>query len=337
VTVVEQHRLLATVSTRRDLAEERVIGDVAAAVGDPATLHLLYLLAVADARATGADAWNTWRAAQLRTLYARVLQYMTGETSDPRTVIQRRHDAVIDALASRFGLQTVEAHLGQLPSRYLLAMAPETIGDHLAMISEAAGGTAVRHDPVGDFERLTIVTSDRSGILSLVAGTLAVHQVSVLGGNAYTREDGVAIQVLHVTDPSGVPIDEQRWVWICAALPVALAGNFPVARLLLETRTSQVRSPGAGIPTTVYVDNTDSDRYSIVEVRAGDRLGLLFAITHALHESGLDIHLAKVDTIGHEVADAFYVLRRNGRRVEAPDEIERIRQHVLEQIAALDG
>jgi [protein-PII] uridylyltransferase len=92
----------------------------------------------------------------------------------------------------------------------------------------------------------------------------------------------------------------------------------------------------APIPTTVHVDNVGSDAYSIVEVTAADRLGLLYAITHALHDMGLDIHVAKVDTIGREVVDAFYVRRQNGRRIEAEDEIERVRARVVEAVTRLD-
>ena len=95
--------------------------------------------------------------------------------------------------------------------------------------------------------------------------------------------------------------------------------------------------PPAPIATTVAVDNVGSDLYSIVEVTAADRLGLLYAITHALHSLSLDIHVAKVDTIGREVVDAFYVRRENGRRVEAADEIERLRQRVIEAVRALDA
>jgi len=55
--------------------------------------------------------------------------------------------------------------------------------------------------------------------------------------------------------------------------------------------------------------NTASDSYSVPKVTAQDRSGLLHAITHVLQ---IDIHLAKVDTIGPEVFDAFYIHRARG-------------------------
>jgi len=186
-------------------------------------------------------------------------------------------------------------------------------------------------------ERVTIVTPDRPGILSLVAGTLAVHNVNVLGGSAFTRDDGVAIEVLHVNDALGHGIDERRWARIEEAVPRALAGDLDVEARLAETRATYHAVPRVQMETSVAVDNVGSDRYSIVEVNTADRLGLLFAITKALHDLSLDIHLAKVDTIGAEVVDAFYVLRENGRRIEDADEIERVRRRVRESIRALDN
>ena len=82
------------------------------------------------------------------------------------------------------------------------------------------------------------------------------------------------------------------------------------------------------IPTTVHIDNANSERYSIVEIHTADRLGLLYVLTRTLHELSLDIHLAKVNTIGAEVMDAFYALRENGGRVDEPDEIERVQRRI---------
>jgi [protein-PII] uridylyltransferase len=340
VTVVEQHLLLPTVATRRDIADERVIRETADLVSDPRTLHLLYLVSVADARASGPDVWSPWKAQLMRSLYLRVLDVL--ETlPGAETASERRHREVVAALAGAFPATIVAHHLAALPVGYLLSTPAETIGQHLELIAAAAapdaGGTAVHHDRVANVDRLTIATPDRPGILSLLAGTLAVHNVSVLGGSAYTRDDGVAIDVMYVADGLGHGIDDRRWQRICDAVPLALAGRFPIDERLAETRAAYATAAPAPIPTSVHVDNAGSDRYTIVEVTTADRLGLLYAITHALHSLALDIHLAKVDTIGREVVDAFYVLRENGRRVEARDEIERLIRRVRDAVAALDA
>jgi [protein-PII] uridylyltransferase len=333
----QQHLLLPTVATRRDIADERVIREVAELAGDAATLRLLYIVSVADARATGPDVWNPWKATLMRSLYLRTLDRLTQQIPEDATASALQRQAMLTGLAGRFDTAVVGRHLDQLPATYLLGMTPEQVGAHLDLIERAAGGTALEHDRLGDVERLTVVTRDRPGILSLVAGTLAVHNVNVLGGSAYTRDDGMAIEVMYVSDGLGHGIDERRWARVCDDVPLALAGQFPLDERLAETRAAYRRAEvRPRIETTVHVDNIGSDRYTIVEVNAADSLGLLYAITHALHSMSLDIHLAKVDTIGHEVVDAFYVLRENGRRVEAPDEVARLQRRVIEGVAALN-
>jgi [protein-PII] uridylyltransferase len=330
------HLLLPTVATRRDIADERVIREAAEQIGDARMLHLLYLVSVADARASGPNVWSPWKAQLMRALYLRVLDLLSAEHAEQDTLAVLRRRA-IEALRPHFEEAEIAAHLDQLPASYLLSMQPEAIGEHLGLIREAAGGTAGRRDTLGAVDRFTLVTPDRPGILSLVAGTLAVHNANVLGGTAFTRDDGTAIEVMHVNDALGHDIDERRWARIFEAVPQALAGDFPVAQRLAETRAAYRAAPRVQMATTVQVDNAGSEHYSIVEVTTADRLGLLFAITDALHGLALDIHLAKVDTIGPEVVDAFYVLRENGRRVEGQDEMERVEARVKQAILALDA
>ena len=331
------HLLLPAVATRRDISDPQVIQETATQVGDAHTLHLLYLISVADARASGPDVWGAWKAQLMRQLYLRVLDVLSADEPDAATATVARRQRVIEALAGTHAESEVLAHLDQLPPNYLLGASAEMIGQHLTMIREAAGGTAVRRDRAGAVDRLTLVTPDHPGILSRVAGTLAVHNASVLGGSAFTRDDDVAIEVMHVNDGLGHEIDDRRWQRILEAVRQALAGEFPIDERLAETRRTYHAVPRVPIETTVHVDNSGSDRYSIVEVGTSDRLGLLYAITRALHDLALDIHLAKVDTLGAEVVDAFYVLRENGRRIEGADEIERVARRVKEAVAALDA
>ena len=335
-TVAAQHLLLPTVATRRDIADDRVIRETAELARDAHTLRLLYLVAVADARATGPDVWNPWKAQLMRSLYLRVLDVLSAGAPEAATAARARSEATVAALAGRLPATEVAAHLDQLPPGYVLSTAPDAVQQHVELVREAAGGMAMRLDRLDGIDRLTIVMPDRPGILSSLAGTLAAHNASVLGGVAYTRDDGVAIDVLHVSDALEHGIDERRWQRILEAVPQALAGDFPIDERLAETRAAYRAVPRVRMPTEVQVDNNDSERYSIVEVRAADRLGLLYAITRTLRELALDIHLAKVDTIGAEVVDAFYVLRTNGRRVEERDEIERVQRRVREAVTALD-
>ena len=336
-SIVRHHLLLPSVATRRDIADQRVIREVADTVADAHTLRLLYLVAVADSRATGPDVWTAWKAQLMRSLYRRV-HALLEETGAEALDAEHAIEAAQQHLAGRFSAERIAQHLSRLEPGYLLSTHPDTIGEHLELIDQAAAtpaGIAVRRDHLNGIDRVTVVCPDRPGLLQAIAGALAAHQANVLGGVAYTRGDGLALDVWHVSDALGHEIDDRRWQRILKTIPAALQGDYPLEERLAEVR-STYPAPPSRIAPTVHLDNTASDSYSVLEVTAQDRSGLLHAITHVLHELQIDIHLAKVDTLGPEVFDAFYIHRENGRRLEDPDEIQRLERHILGALAALE-
>ncbi len=332
---VRHHLLLPAVATRRDIADPEVIRETADLVGDATTLRLLYVLAVADARASGPNVWNQWKAQLMRALYQRVLAVLEAEQAPAAPDIE----GIATALVGRFPAELVRAHLAGLEHGYRVSTPAAVVGDHIALIEEAraTGGAAARYERLGAIDRVTIVAPDRPGLLQDIAGTLAGFSVNMLGGVAYTRADGVAIEVWHVEDALGVGIDDRRWGRIMAALPAAARGEYDIAERLEEVRRSYPQPPPrTDIETRVHLDNAASREYSVLEVSAPDRRGLLYAVTRALHELRINIHLAKVDTIGPEVFDAFYIRRESGSRIEAPDEVDRLEQRIGEVLAGLD-
>ena len=55
----------------------------------------------------------------------------------------------------------------------------------------------------------------------------------------------------------------------------------------------------------------------IVEVRAGDRAGLLYRLTAAITGEGLDVTSARIETLGADAVDSFYVANPSGTPVDA--------------------
>ncbi len=359
IAAVRHHLLLPTIAIRRDIADPRVIAEVARAVSDDRTLHLLYVLAVADARATGPEAWGRWKAQLMRLLYHRALARIEslGTGEDATETGRARRDEAIERVAALEGgppAQDVRRHIDALPAPYALTTPPGEIAAHLQLIESAAAAstrTALSRSRSGGVERLTVVTRDRPGVLATLAGTLAAHSATVLGGACYTRDDGWAIDVIGVDDALGHGIDAARWRRIEENIPLALAGRFPIDQRLIQTRATygdrprarngEARRPDGSTPPpiapTVRVDNAASDRYSVVEVSVADRPGILYAIARALNGLSLDIYLAKVDTWGSEVVDTFYVQGEEGRRVTEPEQIARLRAAVTAAIADLDA
>ena len=90
------------------------------------------------------------------------------------------------------------------------------------------------------------------------------------------------------------------------------------------------------LPTQIRVDNSTSDKYTIVDVFAADRIGLLFTITRTLFEAGISVSVAKIGTYLDQVVDVFYVTDFAGNRIEDEQQIQSLRQKLLDEIAAFE-
>ena len=82
-------------------------------------------------------------------------------------------------------------------------------------------------------------------------------------------------------------------------------------------------------------DNDTSEKYTVIDVFAHDRKGLLYAITRVLHQSGVNVAVAKIGTYLDQVVDVFYVSdRATGGKIEDESRIAEIRGELLD---AIDG
>ena len=106
-----------------------------------------------------------------------------------------------------------------------------------------------------------------------------------------------------------------------------LALDYRLALHADEHRRKRRRAPAK--PDEVVVDNHSSDQYTIIEVFATDRPGILYSITRAMLDLQLQVFLAKISTRIDQVADIFYVLTQEGKRVEDSEHTEEIKQALL--------
>ena len=293
-SLVRLHLLLPDAATRRDLDDPATIEAVAAAVGDRTTLDLLAVLTEADSLATGPAAWGPWKAGLVTELVERTRQALAGGD------LPQGPSLDVAAYAGRLGLD----------------------GRTVAVDVDAGGS------------ELTVVARDRPGLLSRVAGTLALHGLDVRSAQVASNDEGVAVEVLVVEPAFGQDPD---WAALTDDVGKALSGRLSLeARLADRARAyASRRRPAAAHPAEARVlfDNEASASATVVEVRAPDDVGVLYRITRALADCDLDVRSAKVSTLGHEVVDAFYVLDAEGAKLTDPDHLREVERAVLAELS----
>jgi [protein-PII] uridylyltransferase len=181
-----------------------------------------------------------------------------------------------------------------------------------------------------------VCTNDRPGLFAAITGVLAALHLDILNARIFTATDGRILDVFRISHhgKSETVMSESKWARFRSTLEGVLEGEIDVARLVASSGTSpllQKRVPK--VATTVQIDNEASEDFTIVEVFTADRIGVLFAITYALHQLGLSIHVAKISTNVDQAADVFYVTDESGAKIEEPARLEGIKQALYLKLA----
>jgi [protein-PII] uridylyltransferase len=162
----------------------------------------------------------------------------------------------------------------------------------------------------------------------MVSGALATEGLDVVGARIITSRDAVAFDAFRVRWDG--TMDPSCWERVEATLRGVLAGSIDLERLVAQAvRPALYARKRRPIPTVVAIDNQVSEAYTVVDVECGDRVGLLFGITNCFYQLGIDIHLAKVNTMDERVFDVFYVTDNEGRKIEDAPRLEQVRTALL--------
>ncbi|WTY89049.1 [protein-PII] uridylyltransferase [Sphaerisporangium sp. NBC_01403] len=183
------------------------------------------------------------------------------------------------------------------------------------------GGGAVRVNGGA----VTVVAPDRPGLLWRAAGVLAAHRMVVRAASAASASSTAVIE-FSVVPEYGTPPDPAT---LEADLRLVLAGRLDIEqRLARRTRSLRPARVPVAPPRVSLVDDA-SQTATVVEVRAHDRPGLLWRIGRAFGECNLDVRAARVETLGAEAVDVFYVVDRSGRPITDAAQRAQVREHVL--------
>lgn len=343
--LVRNHLILADTAQYRDIHDEKLVIEFAKKVGDIERLNLLYLLTFADVRAVGPDVWSQWKGALFQELYFKALTVLERGTFEPEDVDARLksiREHVSGLLkTSDITRDAVEEHFGLMPHRYFLTNSPDAIADHIKIIREL--GTrpytlTVRQNKDREYTEFVVCTHDTHGLFSMITGVMAANAVNILGAQINTLKNGVILDVLQVTSHIGELItDETKLHKIERDMGDVVTGKVKVEALIGKgkRKTSILDMKAKPLVTTrVEIDNDVSDTYTVLDIHAQNRIGLLYDITSAITVLGLYIHVAKITTKGDEAADIFYAKDIFGQKIYYSERLKEIKQTIG---AAIDG
>ena len=322
--LIENHLLLAETALKRDLEEEKPVETCAIKIGSLKKLYMLFLLQIADSVATGERAWNPWRKTLLDQLFIKVRNILQGETSngkDIKKLIEQVKTQVI-SLSDRDEISGVKKWLDGLSMRYLLSQSPEDIYLHykLEHIFSQKKDVVLNLRGQNGFWEFIFVCKDHPRLFDFITGILWISGVNILSADIFTRNYGVAVDILKVANIPD-PFNLERFCnRVEKDLKSLLSGDLKLEDLYKKRYYRNFPKYNyLKREDRVVINEEASDFYTIIEVYTWERPGVLHTISKVLHEFNLNIKMAKITTPGEQVVDVFYVTTHEGTKILDPE------------------
>lgn len=335
--LIEEHLTMSTVAQTRDLNDRKTIEDFANTVQSLRRLKLLVILTVCDIRAVGPGVWNGWKGQLLRTLYAEAELALTGGYSEANrdARVEAARTALVEALVD-WPKEEAERLAGLHYGNYLLTTDLEEQVRHSNTLRELAGNGSKLHvdvhsDAFQAITEITVITPDHPRLLSMIAAACAHATAKIDSAKAFTTSDGWAIDTILINREFADSDDEMRRARrIGDQIERFLTGRQAHDAAVQDKRKPKRSLKAFHVEPLVRVNNTLSNRHSVIEIEALDRPGLLYDITSALSDLALDIRSAHITTYGEKAVDSFYVTDLIGQKVTTRPRETRIRERLLE-------
>jgi len=312
--LVEQHLLMSITAQRKDLSDPEEIQAFAELVGDPTRLDYLYLLTVADSRATNPERWNSWKDALLRELYQGTRRALLRGLEHPQAqdeLIEQkqaeakrlvaRYGGDPDACTTLWARFSLDYFLHSSPdeiawqTRQILAARPQDLPLVVIRPVTARGGTEI-----------LLYAKDHARLFARTTALLDQMGLSIMDARVMTTDDQMAVDSYQVLDQDGQPVNdpgrmEEIRVALTAVLREQAGSGIQVARSLPR------RHRHFPIQTRVSFSADEANRRTVMRLTTLDRPGLLAEVGAVFQDCGIRLQNAKIATVGAEVDDVFFI------------------------------
>ncbi len=337
--LVEQHLLLSFTAQRQDIEDPEVIRRFTKQVGSAERLDYLYLLTVADIRATNPQLWNSWRDSLLRRLFELAHQHFAeGVRSSAQIVRETRRDANRQGSSEGMDAGKLAAWLSGMPEEYFLRNEIDNILRHSRVAIDAdLPALSINDDPNHQATQILILAQNHPALFAHVVAGIDGEGLNVQSANitviprplvvesgltavdmAGYREQLPSSELIlleffvldrqgcAMTDPGAIEALHERLVEVV---------HQPDQALSITQRRTPAQLSSLNVDTEVEFFADVARARTMIQVLAKDRPGLLADLSDTLWRMGAILLHARIATLGERAEDAFFVVDQNGHPI----------------------
>ncbi|WP_205617000.1 [protein-PII] uridylyltransferase [Pelomicrobium methylotrophicum] len=309
--LVQHHLVMSHTAQKQDLSDPEVIARFARLVATDRRLTALYLLTVADIRGTSPKVWNAWKAKLLEDLYLLTRRYLGGQMPAPASIIETRQGEALRLLRLAAVPEGVHKRLwSKLDVAYFLRHEPQEIAWHTRVLNYRVDTPTpvvkARLAPGAEGIQVLVYCADRPQLFARLCDCFARINFSIVEAKIYTTRHGYALDSFLVLDPENKPLSYRDLTsYIEYEVSQALDSAAPLGPPPSGRVSRQMKH--FPIPPEVHLQADDYGRHHILSIVAGDRTGLLSRVARVLHAHGINVHSARITTLGERAEDTFLI------------------------------
>ena len=330
--LVEHHLGMSAVAQKQDIDDPRVARAFAETVKTERRLTALYLLTVADIRGTSPKVWNGWKAKLLEDLFRTTQRTLAGEAPRLDTAVAEKQ-AEASRLLRLYALsdEVKEKLWAGLDTTYFLRHDAQEIAWQTRNLHYRVDTTVpvvkARLAPFGEGLQVMVYAPDREKLFARICGYFERAGFSIAEAKIHTTRKGYALDTFVVMGKGPGAHYRDMMAMIESELAAELQSPAPLAPPRGGRLSRQVRH--FPIPPAVDIRPDERGAYHALTVTASDRPGLLYRIARRLSDYRVNLHSAKINTLGDRAEDVFLV---SGSALADSKAVLRLEQELLGEL-----
>ncbi len=335
--LVKNHLLMSMTAQRKDIADPKVVRHFASRIPGSHHLDLLYVLTVADIRATNPTLWNSWKAALLKELYLsaqKTFQFADEEQADATDKV--KEEAL--AMLASYGIgvdRTLRLWQG-FDKPYFGKYHPEQLAWQSRLLLEKDPQV----EPVVSIKphrshagtEIFIAIPDQENLFATITALLNQNRLSIQDATLHTTPDSLCLDTFIVLEENNEPVSGDLRLQEIRQLLDEKLQDLPSCSLNV-TRPVSRRVRHFTVATEVRFSRDPATGKTLLELTALDRPGLLAMVGQAFRECGVRIHSAKIVTLGEKVEDTFIISKHDNSPFDDPEAQEALKDSIINQLS----
>ncbi len=331
--LVKQHLVLSSTAQRKDISDPDVIKEIADLAQTQTRMDYLYLLTICDIRGTNPTLLNNWKHSLLKSLYRNVRRYLDNQRADSKSLMIKQKKEYLST--HEIDMNAYGAFLERFDDDYIEQYPAEELLKHFNYIQKDSDNSdnskaiiKVITPKSADSSHLFIYAKDQDALFVKITSAIEQQNLNILAANISSSQDDYALNTFYLLTNEGTPIANQQDK---EKLMQNVLTNLQQADFSPSIQQSALsrQHKHFKIKTKVNFEQNNNSQHTAIQIITADKAGLLTHIANVFNQQGLEIHHAKITTLGEIAEDTFQITTKSGEAVDDKSKQAEIRSALL--------